>query len=92
MSVLAAAGRFQIEGCDVHKPEAPEQNVPAAGCIHDVVARESKLAADVTRLKWSLLVYEGSDPAFKQQLCKLWAVEAKQHRRQSLVIGDERST
>ena len=93
MSVLAVAGRFQIESCDVHKPEAPQENTSAAGCsIHDLVAREFKLAGDITRLRWSLLAYEGSEPAFRQQLCELWASEAKRHRRQSLVVGDERAT
>ena len=88
--VLAVAGRFQIESCNVHKPEAPEQNTP--GCIQEIVAQEFKLVGDVTRLRWSLLAYKRTEPAFREQLYVVWAEEARQHCRQSLVIGDERST
>ena len=90
MGVLAVAGRFQIEGCDVHKPEAPEQNTP--GCIQEIVSQEFKLVGEVTRLRWSMLAYERTDPPFREQLYDVWAEEARQNCRQSLVIGDERST
>lgn len=89
---MAVAGRFQIESCDARAPEAPEQNTQVEGCIQDVVAQEFKLVGDVTRLRWSLLAYERSDASFRQQLCDVWAEEARQHCRQSLVIGDERFT
>jgi hypothetical protein len=69
MSVLAVAGRFQIESCDVRAPEAPEQNAQVEACIQDVVAQEFKLVGDVTRLRWSLLAYERLDAPFRQQLC-----------------------
>ena len=92
MSVLAVAGRFQIEICDVRTPEAAEQNTQVAGCIQEIVDQEFRLVEDITRLRWSLLAYERSDPPFRQQLCDIWADEARQRCRQSLVIGDERST
>ena len=61
MSVLAVAGRFKIEICDVRTPEAAEQNTQVAGCIQEIVDQEFRLVEDITRLRWSLLAYERSD-------------------------------